>query len=382
VPGWYRDGHSRYAATTKWQNINTPADFPAVGSAIAQAVAPTLGPVDGVVQTDADGLAPLLGAAGEVRLRSWPTPVDAGNIAEITQHDQYTVFPDRQARTDFLGELITTVFDRVLRSELRVDGKTLQALGAAAAGGHIQVYSTHERDETTIKALGLDGAVDRTRDATDVLGVLTENGAANKADWFLRRTIEYRVDLSPTDDSALALVDATIANGAPDSGEPAYVIGPNTAGLQAGDNRQIVLFLRRRGEELERFLIDGNERVVARTQEASLDEYHSGVTLPAHGRTRITAGFVVPNALRRSGGRRLYRLHIVRQPVAFSDLYDVQVVPPRGWDADGATHFAGELNRDVVLEVWIHKPVRSKIVEALFAGPWRAARDLLSAILS
>ena len=111
-----------------------------------------------------------------------------------------------------------------------------------------------------------------------------------------------------------------------------------------------------------------------------LRAYHTGVSVPPQGSAHIKAEFIVPNALEKSGAERTYRLRVLRQPFAFADFYNVRVVPPAGWDAQGTTTFAGPLVRDLVLDVKLHRTTRGRIVETLFAGPWREARSLVHRI--
>jgi hypothetical protein len=278
-------------------------------------------------------------------------------------------------RTELINQLVTTVFQQVLRGTLALNATTLRALGGTAGAGDVQAFSVHESDERVLRTLGVAGSVDRASSATDVLDVVTENSAANKADWFLRRQVTYRVALDPNDRSAHADLTADISNKAPTRGEPQYVIGPNISQLRAGDNRQIVLILRPPSDELNSIDIDGAQSAV-RARESNLRAYHTGVTIASGADARVLARFTVPDALRGRGNERFYRLHILRQPVAFSDFYDVRIQTPAGWDVEGTKQFVGTLEDDVVLDVRLHRTLRGRLIDALFAGPWRAARSL------
>jgi hypothetical protein len=375
APDWLLQAHGPYSATRLWQNVNTPADFPAVGSVIVQGVAPALGGVDGVIQIDPEAIAKLLEVTGPVRVPLWPDPITSANVARVTEHDEYVVYADRGTRSKLIGQLVSKVFGTVLQSRLSINANALRSLGSAADGSHVQVYSAHPDDEAAVKALGIAGAVDRTQDATDVLGVVTENASANKADWFLQRRITYDVSLDPNTNTADARLAMRLTNLAPASGEPSYVIGPNTTGLRAGDDRQILIVLRPMQEELGGFAIDGRSNYVVRASEDVLRAYHAGTTVAAGSASIVTGEFLVPDGVRRSGDTLAYRLRVLRQPTAFPDAYDVRIRPPAGWDAEGPTAFRGTLDRDLTLDVTLHRSPRARVVEALFAGPWRLARS-------
>jgi hypothetical protein len=274
-----------------------------------------------------------------------------------------------------IDQLVTTVFQQVLRGTIALNAATIKELGDAAAAGDVQAFSVHESDERALRALEVAGSVDRASGDTDVLDVVTENSAANKADWFLRRAVTYSVAFDPKDRSAHAYLTADISNKAPTSGEPQYVIGPNITQLSAGDNRQILLILRPPSDELDSLNIDGAQSIV-RARESDLRAYHAGLTIAPGADSRVLARFTVPDALRGRGRERVYRLRILRQPVIFKDFYDVRVQAPAGWDVQGPTQFAGTLDRDLVMEVRLHQTLRGRIVDELFAGPWRALRSL------
>jgi hypothetical protein len=377
VPSWYVQAHGQtYGATKIWPNINTSADFPTVGSEIVQVASSAVGPVDGVIQVDAAGIAALLSVTGPVRIPLWPVPVTADNVATIVEHDEYVTYADRNIRTQMIDELITTVFNEVLSTKLSLNASTVQVLGDGAAAHHFEVFSIHPADEAAMRTLGVDGGVARVGRATDVLGVYTENASANKADWFLRRTVSYGVLLHPDDGSAETTLRVAIANGAP-TNEPTYIVGPNTAGLRAGDDRQIVMIVRSPADQLDSFSLNGAAGSMTELPEASLRAYHGGGTIGPGSVATIVSTSTIPNAVVEHGQTRSYRLYVLRQPVAAADNYDIRLNAARGWEIDGPSVFHGPVDHDIVLDVMLRKPFRSRFVDVLFAGPYRAARGLL-----
>jgi hypothetical protein len=271
------------------------------------------------------------------------------------------------------------VFNQVLHTKLDLNASTVQVLGAAAGAHHFVVFSTHPADEAVMTTLGVDGGVARVGNATDVLGVYTENASANKADWFLRRTVSYGVTLQ-ADGSAETTLSIAIANGAP-TDEPTYVVGPNTPGLRAGDDRQIVMIVRAPGDKLDAFSLNGSAGSITELYETSLRAYHGGATIASGDSARIVEASTIPDAVSARGGIRRYRLYVLRQPVATAATYDISLSPPRGWEIDGSSSFHGALEQDVVLDVTLRKPFRSRFVETLFAGPYRAARSIFDRLL-
>src|SRR5207302_4791825 len=90
----------------------------------------------------------------------------------------------------------------------------------------------------------------------DFLSVVQDNGGGNKVDFYLRRSVSYTVRLGG-DGTGLATARVRLANAAPTSGEPAYVIGPYPGGAAAGENVSFVNLYAARGARLGSALRDG-----------------------------------------------------------------------------------------------------------------------------
>lgn len=375
-PRSYRIAYGRYGLN-EWQQVNLPLDFPTAGRFIAEGVSGSVGPVDGVLQIDPIAIAGLLRLAGPVEVPSWPEPITAGNVSSVTQHDVYVRYEgDREARTTFFAELIDAVFTKVLSSNISMTPSWATELGVAVQGGHLLVYSRHRDDQRALERLAVAGDLDRARGSTDVLGVITENAVASKADWFLRRDVRYEVRLRPAEGSARGRLEVALRNLAPSSGESADVVEPIRSFLPTGTNRQIVLYARPGSDRLGR--LDGPSAALA--SERALRVYHTSVTIPARERVQMGAEFVVPDALEGTGDELTYRLHVMRQPVAHADVYEVGVVVPKGWTAEGDTRFIGDLRSDLVMDVTLRKTTRAKLLDTLALEPWRAVRNFFGRI--
>lgn len=308
---------------------------------------------------------------------SWPKPITAGNVSSVTQHDVYVRYEgDREARTTFFAELIDAVFTKVLSSNISMTPSSATELGVAVQGGHLLVYSRHRDDQRALERLAVAGDLDRARGSTDVLGVITENAVASKVDWFLRRDVRYEVRLRPAEGSARGRLEVALRNLAPSSGESADVVEPIRSFLPTGTNRQIVLYARPGSDRLGR--LDGPSAALA--SERALRVYHTSATIPARERVQMGAVFVVPDALEGTGDELTYRLHVLRQPVAHADVYEVGVVVPKGWTAEGDTRFIGDLRSDLVMDVTLRKTTRAKLLDTLALEPWRAVRDFFGRI--
>lgn len=386
APRWYVMTYARHAGTRLWANINVSPDFPTVGALIARALEQpeSIGHVDGVIGVDPLAAAELLRATGPISVPSWPEPIDATNVSRVSQFEAYARFGAQSGRrTDFLASLSEAIFQRVLSSGLRLDEPTLAGLGQAAAGGHIQVYATRPEEERVLRELGLARGVDRARDATDVLGVVTENWSPSKIDWFLRRRVSYEVRLNPGDAGreVQGRLRLELRNEAPPAGFPDYILGTNAREVPYAHNRQLLLLLRPPEDQLHGELrVDGVAQPVSGDRERELRNYSRFVTIAPGGRAVVEADFDVPGGLRGTGRERVYRLHVLRQPVAHPDAYSVRIVPPKGWKVEGRTTFDGPLHSDLVLEVRLEQTVRALVFDAAVLRPFRLARALMRSI--
>lgn len=379
LPDWFREAYARWGSLSLWQNVNVSADFPAVADLVAQTVdqAGSIGAIDGMIQIDPTSLAALLALTGPVGVPSWPEPLRAGNVERVASHEIYLRFGDDSTeRYEFLGRLAQAVTRRLTSGEVAFGTQALGRLGDAVAGGHVKVWSPHPGEQAELAALGLAGEVERAREATDVLGFVTENWSGSKIDWFLRREVGYEVRLEP-DGSTRGLLRARLRNQAPADGLPAQVIGPYNDNVERGWNRQLMLLLRHPADRLERFRVDGKPAPTGRDLERFLRSHTSFLLVAPGGQVDVRAEFALPEAMTGEGRHRTYRLHVLRQPVAHADRYDVRVVAPRGWNVRGPTSFSGPLTRDLVLEVRLEQTRRAWAIQNFVLDPLRAGLRLI-----
>lgn len=356
-PDWFPDDLRQQAEI--FQNINMTSDFPTVGRFVVQTAERAAGPMDGVIAVDPIGIAAVLGLVGPVELETWPRPITAENVAEIAMHDVYVEIEQNDRRELFFEQLVRAAFDKLTSTDVRLSVATAGTFDAAVRGGHFRMYSDHDADQDTFVELGAAGGVARADGATDVLSVVSENAAGNKIDWFLKRDIRYRAVLDPDDQSATGSLAVTFRNTAPSAGLPDYVIG-SKIGLPAGTNRQIVNVIRAPTDDLRALAVDGGEAAVSVAAEGALRAYRTNVDVAPRDRSQLTVQTVFQNAVVATPGNgdaMIYRLHVLRQPLATPDFVDIEVAAADGWRVTGQTSYLGELTQDVVLEVRLERTV-------------------------
>ena len=378
VPTWFSNAYGRYGALNAWPSLNLSSDFPSMARMMLAAVPASLGPLDGVIQLDPQALSAFLLLTGPVTVGTWPVPLTAENVAEITQHDAYVRFgADNGVRIGFLGDVVRAVFSKLLSSHLDLNGSTLSSLGSIATGGHLQIYSTDAPSQRALASVGVARDLARTNNAGDVLGIVGNNFDGNKIDWYLTRDISYDVSLDPSTNDAYASLTVALHNDAPATGLPDYVIKSLSPQAPNGTNRDLVVVLRTPGDDPLAVTNGGVATEVSRDPEGVLVGYHDVVNVPSHGSMVMRANLATTGAVTGSGRDRTYRLVVLSQPIAHPDQLSIRIRAPAGWSVVGPTIYSGPLNGDQVFEVHLHHGALAWLTDVAVMGPFRVAARLI-----
>lgn len=331
--------YQRFDPAHDWQNVNMSPSFPTVGAVIAQLFPQSGGsPVDGVIVVDPAGLKALLTLTGPVNVKGWPQPLSAANVEQVTLFDAYLKYTDETARAGFLGDVAHSAFSAFTKLDVGDPSRILDALRPTVAGRHIQVYSTHSSEEAYLERAGISGELPPV--LSDSVGLTVQNIAANKIDWFLHRSIDYHVRLTPSDAAGSAgpdraaincNLDIALHNAAPASGLPQSIIGPYLPSFQPGENASYVsiysplYFLRA--------TLAGDPTSLSSGIEAHRNVYSTFVDIPAGQTASLEVQLSGTVALLPGGW---YQLQLPHQPVVNPDQVTVTIDVAPGWKAVAA----------------------------------------------
>lgn len=318
----YVHRYGRFGPTRVWQNVPMSPDFPTVATVAAQLYEQTGGPaVDGVLSIDPAALAALLRLTGPMQLDGVPVPIDADNAVGYLQLQQYVDLPVTAERVDVLERLARAVMDELTRIDLPGPRALGDLFAPVVDGKHLQLAAFEPADEALFDLMGASGRV--TRVEGDSVGVTTSNAAGNKIDAFLRRELAYDVRWDPDTGALTATATVTLANEAPTSGLPDYVIG-NTRGLRPLDdplprgwNSTFVTLYS--PWELAGATLDGEPVELERSDELGRHALSTFVDLPPGGtRTLVVelAGVL---------DKPFYVLDLLAQPLAAPEIATVSV---------------------------------------------------------
>jgi UDP-N-acetylmuramyl pentapeptide phosphotransferase/UDP-N-acetylglucosamine-1-phosphate transferase len=334
APDDYRRRYVQYRPDTTLQNVNLSPDFPSVAE-VLMSLAPLAGQpkVDGVMSVDPAGLAALLELTGPVMVEGWDTPIDSGNVVNVTLRDAYAAFANTPERADFLGDVAKAAVEKATSDSLGKPAQIAKVLGRAAHAGHIDLAFSRPEEQRLAIQLGISGRLDPVR--SDSVAVTTSNFAGNKIDYYLERSIDYRVMLTPDDDReggrATARLTTVLDNTAPAEGLPEAVIGPFLPNrFAAGENRLLLSMY----SPLE-FLaatVDGKLTPVAPGKERGRNVYSLIQSIPSHTKKTIETRLAGPVKLHEGW----YTLQVRAQPTLNPDRLNVSVDVPEGWEIDEA----------------------------------------------
>jgi UDP-N-acetylmuramyl pentapeptide phosphotransferase/UDP-N-acetylglucosamine-1-phosphate transferase len=330
----YTRRYGQYLPQTNLQNVNLSPDFASVGKVLMN-LAPRAGlpKVDGVLSVDPAGLAALLQLTGPVTVADWPTPIDSGNVVNVTLRDAYAAFADTPDRADFLGDVAKAAVDKATSDSLGKPAKIAKVLGKAAHEGHLDLTFARPEEQTLAVSLGVSGRVDPVR--SDYSAVTTSNFAGNKIDYYLDRSVDYRVKVTPNDRRDEARVDADLSidlnNTAPASGLPEGVIGPFLPDrFVAGENRTLLSMYS--PLQFQSATVDGKATSISPGRERKRNVYSLIESIPSKTTTTTTAKLAGTVKLRQGW----YTLRVRAQPTLNPDQQHVSIDVPTGWKIDKA----------------------------------------------
>jgi UDP-N-acetylmuramyl pentapeptide phosphotransferase/UDP-N-acetylglucosamine-1-phosphate transferase len=327
----YRRRYAPFRPEFQLQAVNLSPDFPTVGRVLAS-LAPEggVGDVDGVIAVDPEGLAALLSLTGPVPVPGWPEDVMAGNVVDITLRDAYTAFAQTPERAEFLGDVARAVVAQATSGRLGEPAAVARVLGDAARQGHVALSFRRAAEQRLALAVGAAGAFPK---GGHVLHVSEANIAANKIDYYLEETLDYRVVLHPDDRGrgarAVGTLGVRIANTAPRTGLPQIVAGPYEGTpdrTQPGESMSYVSVYTPLA--LRRAAIDGDEVATQVGEELGMRVYSTIVRVPAQDERTLTLDLAGRARLARGGW---YVLELANQPMVNDRRARISVSVPDGY---------------------------------------------------
>lgn len=365
APQDYVRRYAQFLPETNLQSVNLSPHFPTVGGVLASLTEEAgLGDVDGVIAVDPAGLAAILQLTGPVPVAGWPTEISANNVVGITLRDAYAAFARTPERADFLGDVAQVVVDEATNGELGEPAKVAQVLGEAAHQGHLQLAFTRKQEQRLVENLRVAGRMVR---GGDVLHVTDANLAGNKLDFYLKRDLDYRVEVAP--DAAGRGADATgslkvrLENTAPKTGLPRIVAGPYEGAPpgQYAEGENVTYLSVYNPLDLVESKLDGEPVAMTTNEELGTNVYSTVVRVNAQQGRTVELDLAGRLRVGRDGW---YVLEIGRQPTVNDDRARISVSVPEGYKITKAIRLQKVFGRRATGIIKLDRPttVRVKIV--------------------
>jgi len=286
--------YTPYQAASFWPNSNLSAHFPYAAQIWMSLWQQQSGQqLDGAIGTDPVALGYLLGAVGPVTLGDGEV-VNADNVVQLTESQSYARFTDNIARKNYLQAIAGAVVAKTTSGGGASTTGLLTALGRAAGEGRLAVYSGVPGEQQVLAGTPLGRLVPDT--PAPYAGLVVNNAAGNKLDYYLGRSINY----SAGDCSAktrTSTVAVTLHNGAPTSGLPDYVTTRFDRGPGApGTARSRVSLYATAGAQLTSVTVDGVPTTAAAAAELGHPVFTVDLLSPPSGTQVLQFQLIEPTA--------------------------------------------------------------------------------------
>ncbi len=319
----YQRRYGRFRPADFIQDTTYSPDWPTDAGVLAQLYPQSGGrPVDGVIAVDPTGMAALLKLTGPVKVEGVDTPFTSANAVEFLTRDQYLFFGDRARRGDIQAAATKATFQKLTDASLPAPRRLADALGPAARGRHLQLWSPTRAEQALFTRIDADGHVAIPR-GQDGLAVISQNTGNNKIDAYLQREVTYRATVDARTGDVRATVRVVLHNNVPRGPLPSAV-ADNTRGLPVGSNVSRVSVYT--PQVVAEASIDGAHLPTTPIRELGMHVWESPlVTVPAGGTVTLV--------LELRGGvdlRQGYHFSYLPQPVANPDAVTAQITVTHG----------------------------------------------------
>jgi hypothetical protein len=284
--------------------------------------------VDGVLVADPFAVKEMLRVTGPAEVPALDVTIRAGTVVDFMTNEAYTLFPFRgRERKVVLGAVVGEAFERFLSQPGRSTAK-LRAIVNAVAAGHLRLFTSDPAMQTALAFAGIDSAL-RGAEGADLLAVHVNSRSGSKVDFYATRTVEHEVQLGGVGE-AFATTTITLANDAPTSGVPGFVIDPNVRGYEPGDNVSLVSSSCPASCELVAAERNGVEIPMAKGEELGATWYQDFFTTPGGDATTLTIVTRRDDVWRGDSSGGTYRLVVLPQTTVRPTEFTVAVTVPDG----------------------------------------------------
>lgn len=215
----------------------------------------------------------------------------------------------------------------------------------------------------------------------DLLAIVENSSGGTKVDFYEDRDVRYEVDLW-RGGSGEATAQIRLTNGAPTTGLPRYVIGPNPGYAAAGEGGQLVSVYCGAGCRLEEAFRDGRQIGIWPGSELGHPFFRDYFNTPSGGTSDLQLTWYLPTAWQGGDTGGSYRLTFLNQTTIRPTALRIEVHAPDGMQI---VEVSPQMHVDGDSAVWEGVPNRRLELEVRFQPPlpvrlWRALTGWLATV--
>jgi len=352
----------RYLPSVHWylRDSNFNVDFSKSASVSAMILQEETGDsVDGVIGIDVSFLKLLLEGLGPVEVSEYNETVTSENLYLLTQqHAEKNFFPGSTQKKDFLRLLSLSMQQKLENQKNLFYGKIIEMIGKAVFQKHLIVAFSDSSLQNVFQVNGMsnslwDGRRGESNTIIDYLGINEANIGINKANYFIKRKVEYSTKLT---------------NGKMQSTATVRFKNDSKAGeWPGGDYKNYIRFIVPLGTLLQEIKIDGTVLPFTKAitdpkeyeskqfkppKELEVESYTQEgktifgflITVPTTQFKTVEVSYVLPYSILESS-RLSYTLKVLKQPGVDEYPFSLSVDFPTGYKL-----LQGEKKKEITID--------------------------------
>jgi len=357
----------RYLPSAHWylRDSNFDLDFPSAASSAAFFLFEETGQtVDGVIGTDVAFVRNLVSALGPIYVPQYKETVTSDNFFYATEtHSEKNFFPSSTQKKDFLTFLYEAINDKISSEKKLPYTSILKSIGDSILEKHILFAFANPQVQKTFTVNGLSSSIwdKRTQgdsSVNDFVGINEANFGVNKANYFIGRSVSYKVQLKD-DGAILSKLSLSLKN--------------DSTKWPGGDYKNYIRFVLPKEAFLNGITIDGNSQKIVKavtdpliyeaknftppaglevdsTSEINKTIYGFLTTVPAGKLKKIDIEYSLPQKISPSALLVLYNLKLFKQPGTNDYPFDFIFSYPSNFKVLSTSKGLKNQNQKVILQ--------------------------------
>lgn len=194
----------KYLGEASWylRDSNWDPDFPTSAARAAWFLEKEIGRVtDGVIAIDLFLAQKVLAAIGEIQIPDYQEKINADNFFERAEYySEINFFPGSTQKQDFLGNVARVLFEKIKEADQKTWLSLAQNIYPSLMAKDLLIWLPDEQATFLVQQLGWDGGLksveclgDEKNCFPDFLMLVEANVGVNKANYFLKRSLNHQI---------------------------------------------------------------------------------------------------------------------------------------------------------------------------------------------